>query len=118
MLKNPSGPRPPRYRGFMIILRHTTLGSIPLDESSARHTDLYLTTPNTHKRQTSMPLAEFEPIPQASELPQTHFLDSAAIGIGLYLLLCVIMYWLDMNLISCMLQCKLIVNSNATTADL
>ena len=32
----PSGPGPPHYRRFMIILRHTTLGRIPLDEWSAR----------------------------------------------------------------------------------
>jgi hypothetical protein len=28
----PSGPGPPHYRGFTIILRHTTLGRTPLDE--------------------------------------------------------------------------------------
>jgi hypothetical protein len=28
----PSGPGPPHYRGFMITLRHTTLGRTPLDE--------------------------------------------------------------------------------------
>jgi hypothetical protein len=27
-----SGPRPPHYRRFMIILRHTTIGKTPLDE--------------------------------------------------------------------------------------
>ena len=32
----PSGPGPPHYRRLMIILRHTTLGKIPLDEWSAR----------------------------------------------------------------------------------
>jgi hypothetical protein len=36
-------------------LRHTTLGTTPLDEGPARRRDLYLTTHNTHKRQTSMP---------------------------------------------------------------
>jgi len=30
-----SGPRPTHYRGFMIALRHTTLGRNPLDEWSA-----------------------------------------------------------------------------------
>jgi hypothetical protein len=35
-------------RGFAIILiGHTPLGSTPMDERSARHTDLYLTTYNT-----------------------------------------------------------------------
>ena len=28
----PSGPGSPHYRGFMITLRHTTLGRTPLDE--------------------------------------------------------------------------------------
>jgi len=28
----PVGPRPPHYRGFAITLRHTTLGTAPLDE--------------------------------------------------------------------------------------
>jgi len=35
--------------------RRTTVGRTPLDEWSARHRDLYLTTYNTHNRQTSMP---------------------------------------------------------------
>jgi hypothetical protein len=62
--------------------RHTTLGRTPLDEWSARRRDLYLTTHNTHKRQTSMPPAGFESAIPASELPQTHALDGAATGIG------------------------------------
>jgi hypothetical protein len=33
---------------------HTTVGTTPLDELSARRIDLYLTPNNTHKRQTSM----------------------------------------------------------------
>jgi hypothetical protein len=40
-------------------LRHTTVGRIPLDEGPARRRDLYLTTHNTHKRQTSMPPVGF-----------------------------------------------------------
>jgi len=43
----------------MISLRHTTLGRTPLDEWPARRSDLYLTTHNTHNRQTSMSLAGF-----------------------------------------------------------
>jgi hypothetical protein len=62
----------------MISLRHTTLGMTPLYEGSARRRDLYLTTHNTHKRQTSMHLAEFEPTIPKSERPQT----DAATGIG------------------------------------
>ena len=63
--------------------RHTTLGRTPLDEGSARHRDLYLTTDNTHKRQTSMPPpAGFETAIPASERSQTHALDHSATGIG------------------------------------
>ena len=35
--------------------RRATVGRTPLDEWSIRRTDLYLTTHNTHNRQTSMP---------------------------------------------------------------
>jgi len=35
--------------------RRTTVGRTPLDEWSARRRDLYLTTHNSHNRQTSMP---------------------------------------------------------------
>jgi hypothetical protein len=67
-----SGPRPPVCRGFMITLRHTTLGKTSLDDWSARCRNIYLTTYNTHKRQTSMPPARFEPKIPASEGPQNH----------------------------------------------
>ena len=42
----------------------------PLDKGLARHRDLYLylTTLNTHKRQTSMPSEEFEPAIPTSDL--------------------------------------------------
>jgi hypothetical protein len=78
----PRGPGPPHYRCFTVTLRHTTLGRTPLDEWSARCRDLYQTTHNTHKRQTSMPPAGFEPAIPASERPQTQALATAAIGIG------------------------------------
>jgi hypothetical protein len=35
--------------------RRATVGRTPLDEWSTRRRDLYLTTHNTHNRQTSMP---------------------------------------------------------------
>jgi hypothetical protein len=48
------------FRGFTITLfRHATLGRTPLDEGPARRRDLYLTTHNTHKRQTSIPPVGF-----------------------------------------------------------
>jgi hypothetical protein len=81
----PSGPSPPHCRGFTITLRHTILGRTPLDEWSARRRNLYLTTHNTHKIQTSVPPVGFEPAILASGRPQTHVLDRAATGIGGYL---------------------------------
>ena len=39
--------------------RRTIVGRTPLDERSARCRDLYLTTHNTHNRQTSMPFHGF-----------------------------------------------------------
>ena len=41
-----------------------------------------LTTHNTHKRQTFLPPAGFEPTIPAKERPQTHALDGAATGIA------------------------------------
>jgi hypothetical protein len=45
------------------LFRHTTLGRTPLDEGPAQRRDLYLTTHNTHNRQTSMPLVGFFVLP-------------------------------------------------------
>jgi hypothetical protein len=72
---SPCGPRPSHYRGFVITLRHITVGRTPPDEWSARRRDLYLTTHNSHKGPTSMPHAGFEPTFPASERPQTHALN-------------------------------------------
>jgi hypothetical protein len=54
----------------------------PLDERSARHRNLYLTTHNTHNRQTSIIPADFESISPANERLQTLALDCTATGIG------------------------------------
>jgi len=66
-------------------LRLVTLNDIlsrtPLDEGSALRRDLYPTTHNSHKRQTPIPPADFEPAIPTSELPQTHALDRVATGI-------------------------------------
>jgi hypothetical protein len=59
----PSGPAPPHCQGFTITLRHNKFGRTALDELSARLREHYLTTHNTHKRQTTMPWAGFEPRP-------------------------------------------------------
>jgi len=76
-----SVPGHPHCRRFTIVQRHIPLGRTPPDEGSARRRDLYLTTHNTHKRQTSMASAGFEPTIPASERPQTHVLDRAGTGI-------------------------------------
>ena len=65
----------------------------PLDEWSACCRDPYLTTHNTHNRQTSKPLTGFEPTIPASERPQTHALDCAATGIGNIMFTHVIYFW-------------------------
>jgi hypothetical protein len=81
---SPSGPGPPsgsgptHYRGFMITLGRTTLVRTPLDEWPAQRRGLYLTTHNTHNRQTSMPPAGFETTIPVSEGPQTHALERTA----------------------------------------
>ena len=62
-----SVPRLHHYRGFMITIRHTTVGRTPLDEWSARRRDLYLSTHNTHMTQTSIPPVGFEPAIPANE---------------------------------------------------
>ena len=62
------GPTRTMASSFMRFLVHTrrrnTVGRTPLDQWSARRRDLYLTTHNTHMRQTSMYLAGFEPTAQ------------------------------------------------------
>ena len=60
--------------------RRITVGRTPLDVWSVRRRDLYLTTHNTHNRQTSMPPVGFEPTIPACERPQTYALDRAATG--------------------------------------
>ena len=54
---------------FLYHTQDTTVGRTPLDEWSALCRDLYLTTHNTHNRQTSMPLVGFEPTISAGKLP-------------------------------------------------
>jgi len=62
--------------------RLTTFGRTPEDEWSSRRRDLYLIIQNTHKRQTSMPPARFEPTVPASERSQTHVLELTTTGNG------------------------------------
>ena len=71
---------------FLRFLDHTqrriTAGRMPLDEWSDRRRGRYLTTHNTHNRQTSIPPGGFEPTISAGERPQTYALECAATGIG------------------------------------
>jgi len=75
-----------RYFWHVITL-NDTLGRTPLYEGSACPRDLYLTTYNTHNRQTSILPAGFEATIPATERPQTHAVDRAATGI------CCNMFW-------------------------
>ena len=78
-----SGLQPPRFRGFLLT-HNDEPQSVGLswtsDQSVAR--DLYLTTHNTHNRQTSMPPVGFEPTILASDRPKIYALDRAATGTG------------------------------------
>ena len=74
-------------------IRHSTLGRTPLDEWSAHHRDLYLTTHNTYYRQTPMPPAGFKPAIPPSKWPQIHTLDRTAIGIS-YIVIILLVNWL------------------------
>jgi hypothetical protein len=49
--------------------RRTTVGRTPLNERSARRRDLYLTTPDTHNIQISMPPVGVEPRNSVGERP-------------------------------------------------
>jgi len=75
-----------RASSFTRFIYHTqqctTVHRKTLDEWPAHHRDLYLTTHNTHNRQTFMPPLGFEPTISAGEWPQTEALDRAANGIG------------------------------------
>ena len=81
-----ASPQWARASSFARFLDHTQwrtiVGRPPLDEWSASNRDLYLTTHNTHNRQTSMPPTGFESEIPASERPQTHALDLATTGTG------------------------------------
>ena len=84
---SPPPPRWARTSSFTKLLDHTqrrtTVGRTPLDEWWTQPRDLYLTTHNTHSRQTSMPTVGFEPTIPAGERPQTYALDRAATETGI-----------------------------------
>jgi hypothetical protein len=63
--------------------RRTTVGRTPRDECSACRRNLYLTTHNSHNRQTSMPPGGIRTQISADERPQTYALDRAITEIGI-----------------------------------
>ena len=65
----PSSPGPPPCWCFTFTLRHTTLGTAPLDGWLAQLRDLYLRTHVTLVRQTFMQLVGFESAIPASKGP-------------------------------------------------
>jgi len=78
----PNAQQPLGGQGLLIIkvsglysFRHNTLGGTPLDEWSARHRNLYLTTHNTLTRHSSMPRRDSNPQSQQASgrrpTPQT-----------------------------------------------
>ena len=83
----PNSPQWARASTFTRFLHHTqrrtTVGSVSLDKRWACRRDLYLTTHNTHNRQTSMPPVRFKPTISADERPQTYALDHVATGTGI-----------------------------------
>jgi hypothetical protein len=80
---HPHSPTAPQWaRSWLSGLHHTQLhtpiGRTPLDEWSARRTDLYLKIRNTHHRQPSRTPARLQPAIPASVRPQTHALRPRA----------------------------------------
>jgi hypothetical protein len=65
-----TAPQWARASSFTTFPDHTqrriAIGKTPLDEWSARHGDLYLTTHNIHNRQTSMPPSVRRPSPSTA----------------------------------------------------
>ena len=61
---------------------HTNARRTSLNKWLTHRKDLYLSTHNIRKRQTSMPLEGFEPVIPASERPWTYALDRVTTGIG------------------------------------
>jgi hypothetical protein len=81
-----SVPGPLYCQKFTLKLRHMTLGRTPLEEWSARRRDFQLTKHNTQNRKTSIPPAGIRTRNRSSKRPQTHDLDGAGTGTGIYLL--------------------------------
>jgi hypothetical protein len=85
----PVALRPNAVYGLIILRfldhpqRRTIVDRTPMDERSARRRDLCLTINETHKRETSMHPAGFEPTVSASEMLQNYDSDGAATRVGI-----------------------------------
>jgi hypothetical protein len=110
-----TAPQWARASSFTRFLDHTqrriTTGRTPLDEWSVRRRNLYLTTHNTRKRQTSMTPVRFEPTISAGERQQTYALDRAATGTGIYIYIYIYIYiWIMSHVESYCLYSVLLSN--------
>ena len=98
--------------------RRTTVGRTPLDEWSTRRRDLYMTTHNTHNRQTSMPRWRFEPAIPVSERPPDQTLDHVTAGICLFAISFLIVTLFSLHTIhSCNRGRKLTVTAHSLASD-
>ena len=99
------GPWPPFLVRFLDHTRwRTTVGRTSLDEWWALCRDLYVTTDNTYNRQTSMPLAGFEPTISGGGQPQTYALDHAATGTSTYIYIYIYIYIINTKLLHSVLS--------------
>jgi hypothetical protein len=72
------------FMRFLVHTQHTTVSMTPIDKWSAHRRDLYMTTHNTHKRQTFVPPLGFKPTNSAGGWPHTYALDWVATGTAYY----------------------------------
>ena len=105
------GPTRSMASSFFRFLDHTqrriTVGRTSLDEWSARRRDLYLTTHNTHNRQTSMmPHVGFGPTISACERPKTYASDGASTGTGIniYIYLWIKTYVIHVKIVQSLIE--------------
>jgi len=83
LAQQPQWARVSSFTRFLdYIQRRTTVGRTPLDEWSTHHKNLYLTTYNTHNRQTSLSLVGFKPTIWAGERPQIYALERAVMALA------------------------------------
>ena len=81
-LDRPTAPRSPHCWGFVIVLRHTTLGRTPPDEWSGRLRDLYLKTYDSLKETDFRATGGIRTRYPSKHSPQNHALDLATTRIG------------------------------------